>query len=216
MSSIDDSLNRLGTEWVDLYQIHGFDPITPFDETLRTLDDVVRSGKARYVGRSNLAAWQLATANGIAAQNGWSRFESLQAQYTIATRDLERKLVPFLNDSQMGLMIWSPLCGGVLTGKYDRDGKGPDGSHRTSFDDPPFNKDLPRLRAGLSLRVPRRLRARIRHTAPVSSRRPLRPLGETGVVLVYFFVECSCASLLWPWPFSEWSWADVACFFASS
>jgi aryl-alcohol dehydrogenase-like predicted oxidoreductase len=141
MSSIEGSLKRLGTDWVDLYQIHGFDPVTPFDETLRALDDVVRSGKVRYVGCSNLAAWQLAKANGIAALHGWARFESLQAHYTIATRDLERELVPLLNDAQMGLMVWSPLSGGVLTGKYGRDGKGPDGSRRASFDYPPVNKD---------------------------------------------------------------------------
>jgi len=141
MSSIEGSLKRLGTDWVDLYQIHGFDPVTPFDETLRALDDVVRSGKVRYVGCSNLAAWQLATANGIAARHDWARFESLQAHYTIATRDLERELVPLLNYAQMGLMVWSPLSGGILSGKYGRDGKGPDGSRRASFDYPPFNKD---------------------------------------------------------------------------
>lgn len=141
MSSIDGSLKRLGTDWVDLYQIHGFDPVTPFDETLRALDDVVRSGKVRYVGCSNLAAWQLGKANGIAALHGYSRFESLQAHYTIATRDMERELVPLLNDAQMGLMIWSPLAGGLLTGKYDRDGRAPDGSRRNSFDYPPYDKD---------------------------------------------------------------------------
>lgn len=141
LSAIEGSLKRLGTDWVDLYQIHGFDPVTPFDETLRALDDVVRSGKVRYVGCSNLAAWQLAKANGIAAHQGWARFESLQAHYTIATRDLERELVPLLNDSQMGLMVWSPLSGGLLTGKYGRDGNSPDGSRRASFDFPPVNKD---------------------------------------------------------------------------
>ncbi|MFY0579483.1 aldo/keto reductase [Cystobacter fuscus] len=141
MSSVEGSLKRLGTDWVDLYQIHGFDPVTPFDETLRALDDVVRSGKVRYVGCSNLAAWQLAKANGIAARHGWARFESLQAHYTIATRDLERELVPLLNDAQMGLMVWSPLSGGLLSGKHGRDGKGPDGSRRASFDFPPVNKD---------------------------------------------------------------------------
>lgn len=141
MSSLEGSLKRLGTDWIDLYQIHGFDPVTPFDETLRALDDVVRSGKVRYVGCSNLAAWQLGKANGIAALHGWARFESLQAHYTIATRDLERELVPLLNDAQMGLMVWSPLAGGLLAGKYDRDGKGPDGARRTSFDYPPYDKD---------------------------------------------------------------------------
>jgi aryl-alcohol dehydrogenase-like predicted oxidoreductase len=141
LESIDGSLKRLGTDYVDLYQIHGFDAVTPLDETLRALDDVVRSGKARYLGCSNLAAWHIAKANGIAAQRGWERFESLQAYYTIAGRDLERELVPVLQDQGMGLMVWSPLAGGLLSGKFHRDGAGPDGSRRTSFDFPPVNKD---------------------------------------------------------------------------
>jgi aryl-alcohol dehydrogenase-like predicted oxidoreductase len=139
--SIEGSLKRLGTDWVDLYQIHGFDAATPLDETLRALDDVVRAGKVRYVGCSNLAAWQLAKANGLAAKHGWERFESLQAYYTIAGRDLEREIVPLLKDEQMGLMVWSPLAGGLLSGKFARDGKGPDGSRRAAFDFPPVNKD---------------------------------------------------------------------------
>jgi aryl-alcohol dehydrogenase-like predicted oxidoreductase len=139
--SIDGSLKRLGTDWVDLYQIHGFDAVTPLDETLRALDDVVRAGKVRYVGCSNLAAWQLAKANGLAAKHGWERFESLQAYYTIAGRDLERELVPLLKDEQMGLMVWSPLAGGLLSGKFSRDGQGPAGTRRASFDFPPVNKE---------------------------------------------------------------------------
>jgi aryl-alcohol dehydrogenase-like predicted oxidoreductase len=139
--SIDASLKRLGTDWVDLYQIHGFDAVTPLDETLRALDDVVRAGKVRYVGCSNLAAWQLAKANGLAARHGWERFESLQAYYTIAGRDLEREIVPLLRDEQMGLMVWSPLAGGLLSGKFTRDGQGPAGTRRASFDFPPVNKD---------------------------------------------------------------------------
>jgi aryl-alcohol dehydrogenase-like predicted oxidoreductase len=139
--SIDGSLKRLGTDYVDLYQIHGADAVTPLDETLRALDDIVRSGKARHVGCSNVAAWQIAKANGLAAQHGWERFESLQAYYTIAGRDLERELVPLLRDQQMGLMVWSPLAGGLLSGKFTRDGKGPDGSRRATFDFPPVDKD---------------------------------------------------------------------------
>jgi aryl-alcohol dehydrogenase-like predicted oxidoreductase len=139
--SIDASLKRLGTDWVDLYQIHGFDAATPLDETLRALDDVVRAGKVRYVGCSNLAAWQLAKANGLAAKHGWERFESLQAYYTIAGRDLERELVPLLKEEQMGLMVWSPLAGGLLSGKFSRDGQGPAGTRRASFDFPPVNKE---------------------------------------------------------------------------
>jgi aryl-alcohol dehydrogenase-like predicted oxidoreductase len=139
--SIDASLQRLGTDWVDLYQIHGFDAVTPPDETLRALDDVVRAGKVRYVGCSNLAAWQLAKANGLASKHGWERFESLQAYYTIAGRDLERELVPLLKDEQIGLMVWSPLAGGLLSGKFGRDGQGPAGTRRASFDFPPVNKE---------------------------------------------------------------------------
>ena len=132
LASIDESLRRLGTDWLDLYQIHGYDELTPLDETLRALDDVVRAGKVRYVGCSNLAAWQIAKANGLAAMHGWSRFESLQAYYTIAGRDLERELVPVLADQQMGLMVWSPLAGGLLSGKHTREQDGPAGSRRTN------------------------------------------------------------------------------------
>lgn len=141
LNSIDGSLKRLGTDWIDLYQIHSFDHVTPWEETMRALDDVVRAGKVRYIGCSNLAAWQLAKANSIAAHQGWTSFTSLQAYYSIAGRELERELVPLLNDQQMGLMIWSPLAGGFLTGKYDRDGKAPDGSRRVTFDYPPVNQD---------------------------------------------------------------------------
>ena len=140
LESIEGSLRRLGTDYVDLYQIHGVDAVTPLDETLRALDDVVRSGKARYVGCSNLAAWQIAKANGVAAARGWEAFQSLQAYYTIAGRDLERELVPLLQDQQMGLMVWSPLAGGLLSGKYERDRKGPEGSRRASFDFPPVDR----------------------------------------------------------------------------
>ncbi len=141
LESIEGSLKRLGTDHVDLYQIHGVDAVTPLDETLRALDDIVRSGKARYVGCSNVAAWQIAKANGLAAQHGWERFESLQAYYTIAGRDLERELVPVLHDQQMGLMVWSPLAGGLLSGKFSRDGKGPEGTRRAVFDFPPVDRD---------------------------------------------------------------------------
>ncbi len=141
MASIDGSLQRLGTDWIDLYQIHGYDAFTPIDETLRALDDLVRAGKVRNIGCSNLAAWHIAKANGLSAQHGWSRFESLQAYYTIAGRDLERELAPLLADQQMGLMVWSPLAGGFLSGKYSREQDGPAGSRRTTFDFPPVNRE---------------------------------------------------------------------------
>jgi aryl-alcohol dehydrogenase-like predicted oxidoreductase len=141
MASIDGTLRRLGTDWLDLYQIHGYDALTPLDETLRALDDLVRAGRVRNVGCSNLAAWHIAKANALAAAHGWSRFESLQAYYSIAGRDLERELAPVLADQQMGLMVWSPLAGGFLSGKYSREQDGPAGSRRTTFDFPPIHRE---------------------------------------------------------------------------
>jgi aryl-alcohol dehydrogenase-like predicted oxidoreductase len=141
MNSVEDSLKRLNTDYIDLYQIHGFDSVTPLDETLRALDDLVRQGKVRYIGASNLAAWQLMKALGISERLNLARFESLQAYYTIAGRDLEREVVPLVQDQQVGVMVWSPLAGGLLSGKFNRDGSSPDGSRRASFDFPPVNKD---------------------------------------------------------------------------
>jgi aryl-alcohol dehydrogenase-like predicted oxidoreductase len=105
MDSVHDSLRRLGTDYIDLFQIHGFDKVTPLDETLRALDDLVHQGKVRYLGCSNLAAWQLMKALGISELRGLSRFESLQAYYSIAGRELERELVPLMKDQQVGLMV---------------------------------------------------------------------------------------------------------------
>lgn len=141
MDAVKASLKRLGTDYIDLYQIHGFDPLTPIEETVRALDDLVRQGHVRYVGVSNWASWQIMKALGIADHKDWTRFASLQAYYTIAGRDLERDIAPMLRDQKVGLMVWSPLAGGFLSGKYDRDGKGPDGARRANFDFPPINKD---------------------------------------------------------------------------
>ena len=141
MRSVEASLKRLNTDYIDLYQIHGFDPITPFEETLRALDDLVHQGKVRYIGASNLAAWQLMKALGYSDKHHLARFESLQAYYTIAGRDLEREVIPLVQDQQVGIMVWSPLAGGLLSGKFNRDGTGPDGSRRANFDFPPVNKD---------------------------------------------------------------------------
>ena len=141
MQAVDDSLTRLGTDYIDLYQIHGFDAVTPIEETLRALDHLVRAGKVRYIGCSNLAAWQIMKSLWISDKYNLHRFESLQAYYTIAGRDLERDIVPVLQDQQMGLMVWSPLAGGLLTGKYYRDGKGPEKARRADFDFPPVNKE---------------------------------------------------------------------------
>lgn len=141
MHSVEASLKRLNTDYIDLYQIHGFDPVTPLEETLRALHDLVQQGKVRYLGASNLAAWQLMKALGISERLGLSRFESLQAYYTIAGRDLEREVIPLVQDQQLGIMVWSPLAGGLLSGKFNRNGSSPDGSRRASFDFPPVNKD---------------------------------------------------------------------------
>jgi len=120
LHQVDASLARLGLDHVDLYQIHGWDPHCGMEETLRALEDIVRSGRARYVGVSNWAAWQVAKALGIAERRGWDKFVSLQAFYTVANRELEREIVPMLESEGLGLMVWSPLAGGLLTGKYAR------------------------------------------------------------------------------------------------
>lgn len=139
MDSVDSSLQRLGTDYIDLYQIHGYDALSPWDETLRALDDLVRSGKVRYIGASNLAAWQLMKALGISAQEGLARFETIQSYYSIAGRDVERELCPLMESEQVGLLIWSPLAGGFLSGKFSRDQKGPEGARRASFNFPPVD-----------------------------------------------------------------------------
>ena len=141
MDAVKASLDRLGLDHIDLYQIHGNDGITPVEETLRALDDLVREGLIRYVGVSNWAAWKIAKANTLADAHGWSRFATLQAYYSIAGRDLERELAPMMQDQGMGLLAWSPLAGGLLSGKFDRDGKGPQGARRASFDFPPVDRD---------------------------------------------------------------------------
>jgi len=140
LQQADESLTRLNMDYIDLYQIHGFDKLTPLEETLEALDSLVKSGKVRYIGCSNLAAWQLMKALGISAQKYLSKFVSLQAYYTIAGRDLERELVPLLLDQKVGLMVWSPLAGGLLSGKYSRDAETKEG-RRVNFDFPPVNKD---------------------------------------------------------------------------
>jgi aryl-alcohol dehydrogenase-like predicted oxidoreductase len=135
------SLQRLQLDHIDLYQIHGFDAVTPIEEALRALDTLVQQGSVRYIGVSNWAAWQIVKALGISERLGLSRFASLQAYYTIAGRDLERELVPMLRSEGLGLLVWSPLAGGLLSGKYSRDGSTETGSRRTTFDFPPVQLD---------------------------------------------------------------------------
>ena len=140
LDGIDASLRRLGTDYIDLYQIHGFDALAPWEETLRALDDLARAGKVRYVGASNLAAWQLMKALGISQRDGLARFETIQSYYSIAGRDLERELVPLMESEQVGLLIWSPLAGGFLSGKFSREQKGPDATRRATFNFPPVDQ----------------------------------------------------------------------------
>jgi aryl-alcohol dehydrogenase-like predicted oxidoreductase len=141
MHQVEESLRRMQLDFIDLYQIHGFDPLVPMDETLRALDDLVRAGKVRYLGVSNHAAWQIMKALGLSQQHGWARFESVQAYYTIAGRDLEREVIPLCRDQQLSVLVWSPLAGGLLSGKFQRDAGGPEGARRSQFDFPPVSRE---------------------------------------------------------------------------
>ena len=141
MDAVDASLQRLQTDYIDLYQIHGADSVTPLEETLRALDTLVSQGKVRYIGCSNWYGWQLMKALGISAQKNLAKLDTLQAYYSIASRDLEREIVPLLKDQQTGLLVWSPLAGGLLSGKYSRENQKPEDSRRSSFDFPLVDKD---------------------------------------------------------------------------
>ena len=141
MAALDASLKRLQLEHVDLYQIHGTDPLTPIEETLEALNDCVRAGKVRYLGISNHAAWNIAKALGISERKGLARFESVQAYYSIAGRELEREIIPLAQDQRLAILPWSPLAGGFLSGKFTRDAQGPEGARRSSFDFPPVDRD---------------------------------------------------------------------------
>ncbi len=140
LDAIDASLARLGTDHVDLYQIHGVDPVTPLEETVHAMADVVRAGKARYVGFCNLPAWMAMKALAIADRAGLPRFVSAQVFYTIATRAIDRELVPLCQDEGLGILPWSPLAGGLLTGKFTDGAPGPEGARRTAFDFPLVDK----------------------------------------------------------------------------
>ena len=139
LDGVKASLKRLQLDHIDLYQIHGFDPATPLEETVRALETLVSQGLVRYVGVSNWMAWQIMKGLGIADRLGFSRFASLQAYYTIAGRDLEREIIPLLKSEGVGLMVWSPLAGGLLSGKYGREQSAEEGSRRVTFDFPPVN-----------------------------------------------------------------------------
>lgn len=136
MNQVKDSLKRLGTDHIDLYQIHGFDPATPVEETMRALDDLVTQGHVRYIGISNWAAWQIADANGIADRLGLSRLQSVQSYYSLAGRELEREIIPLVTAKQIGLMVYSPLAGGYLSGKY----RASDAGRRKTVSFPPLDE----------------------------------------------------------------------------
>jgi aryl-alcohol dehydrogenase-like predicted oxidoreductase len=140
LHAVDESLQRLQLDYIDLYQIHGRDPLTPLEETLEALNDCVRAGKVRYIGLSNLAAWQIAKSLWISDKKNLARFESVQAYYSIGGRDLEREVVPLCNDQRLAILPWSPLAGGILSGKFTRD-TNPAGSRRATFDFPPVDRE---------------------------------------------------------------------------
>ncbi|MEL1265112.1 aldo/keto reductase [Pseudoxanthomonas putridarboris] len=136
MDAVEASLKRLQTDHIDLYQIHANDAITPVEETLRALDDLITQGKVRYIGVSNWQAWKIARSLGISERKDLARFETLQAYYSIAGRDLERELGPLLEAEKMGLLVWSPLAGGLMSGKFNRHNQKPEDSRRSEFNFP--------------------------------------------------------------------------------
>lgn len=138
--AIDASLQRLGTDHVDLYQIHGVDTVTPIEETVDALDDIVRAGKVRYVGFCNLPAYKAMQALAIAERTGAARFVSAQMFYTIASRDIEREIVPLAQEEGLGILPWSPLAGGLLSGKYKEGSAAPEDARRANFDFPIVDK----------------------------------------------------------------------------
>ncbi len=140
--SAENSLRRLQTDHIDLYQLHEWDGQTPLEETLGALDDLVRSGKVRYVGASNYAAWHLMKALGVSERRGLEHFVSQQIYYSLQNRDAETELVPVSLDQGLGILVWSPLAGGLLSGKYRRGVSAPEGSrHLTDWDEPPVNDE---------------------------------------------------------------------------
>ncbi len=141
MDGIEASLKRLKTDYIDLYQIHAADSVTPLEETLRALDTLISQGKVRYIGCSNWYGWQLMKALGISEAKNLAKLDSLQAYYSIAGRDLEREIVPLLKDQGTGLLVWSPLAGGLLSGKFSRENQKPEDSRRSAFDFPIVDKE---------------------------------------------------------------------------
>jgi aryl-alcohol dehydrogenase-like predicted oxidoreductase len=138
---VDASLKRLQLDYIDLYQLHGFDPLTPLEESLSALNDLVRAGKIRHIGFCNMTAWHMMKSLHISRQRNYSEIVSSQSYYTIAGRDVEREIFPFLNDQKLGLLVWSPLAGGFLSGKFKNNAPLPENARRNDFDFPPLQRD---------------------------------------------------------------------------
>jgi aryl-alcohol dehydrogenase-like predicted oxidoreductase len=152
LESADESLRRLGTDYIDVYLVHRMDPYTPVEETLDALNYLVRTGKVRYIGFSNWNAWSAAKAVGIQNQNGWTRFCAAEMYYSLIGRDIEHEIVPFVQDAGIGILAWSPLAGGFLTGKYTRERPKGDGGRLSTINIVPYDEQrgydvVERLRA---------------------------------------------------------------------
>jgi aryl-alcohol dehydrogenase-like predicted oxidoreductase len=141
MQGVDASLKRLQQDHIDLYQIHGRDPFTPLEETLDALDDCVRAGKVRYIGLCNLPAWEITKSLWISDKKSLARFESLQMYYSVVGRDIEREIVGLAKDQNLAIMPWSPLAGGLLSGKFSRENEKPEGARRATLDFPPVERE---------------------------------------------------------------------------
>jgi aryl-alcohol dehydrogenase-like predicted oxidoreductase len=139
IAAAEGSLKRLGTDYIDLYQVHITDPITPLEETARALEDLVRRGLVRYIGFSNFPAWQAAKFVGIQERYRYTRFVAAQMYYSLVGRDLEHEFVPFVQDAGIGILVWSPLAGGFLSGKYTRESPAPEDGRRNKFQLPPVD-----------------------------------------------------------------------------
>jgi aryl-alcohol dehydrogenase-like predicted oxidoreductase len=139
LAAVKASLERLGTDYLDVYQLHIVDHATPLEETLRAMEDLVRWGMVRYVGICNYPAWQVMKGLAIADRHDWSRIALVQMHYSLVARDVEREIVPLVRDERLGMLVWSPLSGGLLSGKFAAIGDGPAGSRRSQFDFPPVD-----------------------------------------------------------------------------
>jgi len=179
LAACDASLKRLGTDYIDLYQVHREDPLTPLEETLEALDQLVRAGKVRYLGFSNWPAWKAAAALQLQQANGWARFSSGQMHYSLLNRDVEYELVPCMRQFGLNMMVWSPLAGGFLSGKYTRDNMGDKDNRHAAFDIVPFDHE-----AGFSL-VEQMKTIAARHDASVA-----------GVALAWLLARAQVGSII--------------------